>query len=79
MIKVNNRSTISVVGRKIDVDDLLDSAGVAELAGLANANAVSVYRSRFEDFPQPVIDKGRCLLWLRADVEAWRSEHPGRG
>ena len=30
------------------------------------------YRNRYEDFPEPVIAKARCLLWRREDVEAWR-------
>ena len=40
----------------------------------ADERTVSVYRSRYYDFPKPVIDlgQGRRLLWLRADVEAWR-------
>jgi hypothetical protein len=25
------------------------------------------------DFPEPVVVKSRCLLWRRADVEAWAS------
>ncbi len=36
-------------------------------------SSVSTYRRRYPDFPAPVVDMGagRCLLWLRADVEAW--------
>lgn len=45
---------------------------VAELLGLSSHRAVSVYRGRYDDFPEPVICKGRCTLWLRSDVEAWR-------
>ena len=57
--------------RNIDVDDLIDAYGVAEVLGLANPNGVSVYRRRYSDFPTPVIDKGRCLLWIRGEVELW--------
>lgn len=56
---------------KIDPSELIDTAEVASLIGLGNANGVSVYRRRFEDFPSPVVDKGRCVLWRRRDVEAW--------
>jgi predicted DNA-binding transcriptional regulator AlpA len=56
-----------------DPAELTDAQTVAEILGLASRGAVSVYRSRYEDFPAPVIDlgKGRPMLWLRADVEAW--------
>jgi hypothetical protein len=61
------------VGRKIDVDDLIDARGIAALLGLAFRQEVSVYRSRYPDFPAPVVDMGRgtSLLWLRPEVEAW--------
>lgn len=63
----------------IDAADLLDSSEVAELLGLSRPNAVSTYRSRYPDFPAPFIEKpsGKCVLWVRADVEAWaRSRQP---
>jgi predicted DNA-binding transcriptional regulator AlpA len=56
-----------------DPNDLTDAQGVAELLGLSARSAVSVYRARYDDFPEPVLDlgRGRPMLWLRADVEAW--------
>ena len=57
--------------RKIDPDDLVDTSQVAELLALASANAVRVYRGRYSDFPTPVIDRGRCVLWDGADIERW--------
>ena len=67
------------MGRKVDLDDLIDSAGVAELIGLSHRNSIRVYRTRYPDFPNPVVDMGagRCLLWLRADVDAWSKKHRG--
>jgi predicted DNA-binding transcriptional regulator AlpA len=61
------------VGRPVDLDDLIDAREVAELLGLARRSAVTVYRSRYSDFPLPVrtSEGGRCLLWLRQDVEGW--------
>lgn len=61
------------MGHDVNTDDLVDSRGVADLLGLAQHHSVSVYRKRYDDFPQPVVDMGagRCLLWRRADVEAW--------
>ena len=60
---------------KIDPDDLIDSHGIAELLDLSHRSSVSTYRSRYDDFPAPVVDMGagRCLLWLRADVEVWKA------
>jgi predicted DNA-binding transcriptional regulator AlpA len=58
----------------VDPDDLIDAHVVADLLGLAQRSSVATYRKRHADFPEPVIDMGvgRCLLWLRADVVAWR-------
>ena len=42
-----------------DPADLVDAKGVAELLGLsAGGRAIPVYRSRYDDFPTPVIDLG---------------------
>lgn len=56
---------------KVDTTELINAAEVADLVGLANRSAVSVYRARYDDFPDPVIVKGSCMLWRRRDVEAW--------
>lgn len=56
---------------KVDLDDLLNAAEVADLLGLSHRQAVATYRGRYEDFPTPVIHKGTCVLWRRQDVEAW--------
>jgi predicted DNA-binding transcriptional regulator AlpA len=62
---------------RIESTDLIDSAEVAEIVGLSRRQAVITYRQRYSDFPVPVIEKGRCLLWRRQDVEAWaRSRRP---
>lgn len=58
---------------KIDPGELLDASDVADALGLSSPRAVSVYRARYEDFPEPVVVKGsgKCVLWARSDVEAW--------
>jgi predicted DNA-binding transcriptional regulator AlpA len=63
-----------VMGRTVDLDDLTDATGVAQLLGLSHRTSVGIYRKRYDDFPEPVINlgAGRCLLWLRSDVEAWK-------
>jgi predicted DNA-binding transcriptional regulator AlpA len=68
------------MGRLVDVDDLIDSAEVARICGLGNRNSVRTYRTRYDDFPDPVVDlgEGRCLLFLRPEVEDWNDKRPRR-
>lgn len=58
---------------KIDPTDLVDAAEIADMLGLASNRAVSTYRARYDTFPEPVIEKasGKCVLWLRTDIEDW--------
>lgn len=65
------------VSVKVEPDDLVDAVEVATIIGLTNFRGVSVYRHRHTDFPEPVIERGRCLLWLRADVERWAASRRG--
>lgn len=60
------------MGKKVDVDDLIDASEVARLAGFKSSTAVSVYLSRGV-LPAPVLDRGanRARLWLRQDIERW--------
>ena len=58
------------MARKVDPDDLIGPEAVAPIIGLTNPRGVSVYRKR-PGFPAPVVDRGRCVLWLHADIEAW--------
>jgi glutathione-regulated potassium-efflux system ancillary protein KefG len=64
-----------IVGRYLDAEDLIDAQGVAELLGLAQRNTVSAYQRRYPAMPRPVVDlgQGRCKLWLRSEIERWRS------
>ncbi len=66
-------TTLVSMGRKVDVSDLIDTTEVATICGFHGRRAVSTYRSRYATFPEPVrtSEGGRCLLWLRQDVEAW--------
>ena len=65
-----------IVGRYLDVEDLVDAQGVAELLGLAQRNTVSAYQRRYPAMPRPVVDlgQGRCKLWLKSEIERWRLE-----
>jgi predicted DNA-binding transcriptional regulator AlpA len=59
---------------KVNTEDLIGAAEVAEILGLAHHNSVSTYLHRYEDFPRPVVDlpKSRVRLWLRQDIDRWR-------
>lgn len=59
---------------KVNTEDLIGAAEVAEILGLTHHNSVSTYLRRYEDFPRPVVDlpKSRVRLWLRQDIKTWR-------
>lgn len=63
---------------KIDPADLLNSREVAALIGVSSVQAVAVYRSRYEDFPVPIVEKHPCVLWARSDVAAWVKSRASR-
>lgn len=57
----------------VNSEDLIDAKGIADLLGLAQRNTVSLYQTRYEDMPRPVIDlgRGRPRLWLRPEIVDW--------
>ena len=57
----------------VDVEDIIDAQGIAELLGLSQRNTVSSYQRRYPTMPRPVLDlgRGRPRLWRRSDMEAW--------
>lgn len=61
------------MGRKVDLADIIDAGDVAQMIGLTHRASVRTYRKRYPDFPEPVkvLSGGRCLMWLRSDVERW--------
>lgn len=61
------------MGRKVDVDDLVDAREVAELLGLSHPNSVYLYVRRYPDMPAPVYQPGarRAQLWLRSEILNW--------
>jgi predicted DNA-binding transcriptional regulator AlpA len=73
------------MGRKVDVDELIDTQVVATILGLAYRNTVSEYQARYREMPRPVVERcgGRLKLWLRPEVERWAARHreqaAGRG
>lgn len=60
------------MGRKIDADDLVGAAEIAERLGLAQPQTVHLWRRRYrEDFPAPVAHLRQAMIWSWPDVEAW--------
>lgn len=55
----------------IEPEDLIDATEVAAIIGLSRGSNVSLYRRRHDDFPEPLVEKSRCVLWRRQDVEQW--------
>jgi predicted DNA-binding transcriptional regulator AlpA len=69
------------MGRKVDVDQLVDAAEVARRLGLAGPQVVHNWRRRHADFPSPVARFGHAVVWVWSDVKAWlrRTGRPGQG
>ena len=61
----------------VDIEDLVDASGVAEVLGLAQRESVSLYQKRYSNMPRPVINfsGGRTKLWLRGEIEEWAAKH----
>jgi glutathione-regulated potassium-efflux system ancillary protein KefG len=68
--------TLAAVTPLVATEDLIDARGVAQILGLSHPNNVSVYQHRYADMPRPVValGRGRCMLWLRPEVEEWAQE-----
>jgi len=59
------------VGRKIDTDDLVGAAEIADRLGVAQVQTVHTWRRRYDDFPEPVARLKQALIWSWPDVETW--------
>lgn len=57
----------------VPVADFCTPKQAAALLGVSRS-MVSVYQRG--DFPAPLYDRGRLVLWSREDVEAWRASRP---
>jgi len=60
----------------VRTEDLIDARGIADLLGLAQPNAVSLYQKRYPDMPRPVLNlgRGRPCLWLRPEMIRWAKQ-----
>lgn len=63
----------TLVGAKVDSDDLIGASEVAAILRLSHPSSVTTYLRRYPDFPKPVVDlsSSRVRLWRRQDIERW--------
>ncbi|MEZ5140672.1 MAG: hypothetical protein R2702_06650 [Acidimicrobiales bacterium] len=59
------------MGRKVDLDDLVDASEIARRLGVARPQVVHDWRRRHPDFPAPVKRLANIHIWLWPDVEFW--------
>lgn len=59
------------VGRKIDVENLVGAAEIADRLGISHAQTVHNFRKRYPDFPQPVATLRQAMVWDWPEVEDW--------
>jgi hypothetical protein len=58
------------VGRKIDVENLVGAAEIAERLGF-EPRTVHAWTHRHADFPAPIAKLRQAMIWNWPDVEAW--------
>ena len=59
------------VGRRIDIDELVDATVIAQRLGVRRPQVVHDWRRRHSDFPPPVYSSARATLWVWSEVAAW--------
>lgn len=65
------RPTLVAVGRKLDVDLLVDASEIASRLQVARPQVVHEWQRRHADFPAPVVKLKRHHLWYWPEVAAW--------
>lgn len=59
------------MGRRLDIDQLVGAAEIAERLGLKTRQSIHVWRQRYPDFPEPVLKLSMGNVWNWHDVERW--------
>jgi hypothetical protein len=59
------------MGRRLDVDQLVGTAEIAERLGLAHPETVHDWRRRHPEFPAPVARLRIGYIWYWPEVERW--------
>ena len=65
------RDTVRDVSRPVDPKHLVGAAEIAKRLGFAGPQAVYNWRSRRDDFPEPIAVLQQGLVWSWLDVQAW--------
>ena len=55
--------TVPPMGRRLDIDQLVGAAEIADRLGVSNSQVVHVWRYRHPDFPQPVTTLKTAMIW----------------
>ena len=63
--------SVSRVGRRLDVDQLVGTTEIAERLGVKRHQVVHDWRRRYEDFPAPVAHLRQAMIWYWPEVERW--------
>ncbi|WP_428122392.1 helix-turn-helix transcriptional regulator [Candidatus Poriferisodalis sp.] len=59
------------MGRRIDIDELVGAAEIAERLGVKRLQVVHDWRRRHAEFPRPVVAVSRTLVWYWPEVRRW--------
>lgn len=59
------------MGRRVDLDRLVGAEEIAERLGLTRYQRVHELRRRNPDFPQPILQLKRAMIWYWPEVERW--------
>ena len=62
------------MARKVEVDQLVGAAEIAERLSLALPQTVHDWRRRHSDFPPPVAVLRMGMVWNWPDVAAWATQ-----
>jgi hypothetical protein len=57
--------------RTVKVSDLVGAAEIAERLELSHPQTVHLWRRRYPDFPDPIVELRQGLVWAWSDVERW--------
>jgi predicted DNA-binding transcriptional regulator AlpA len=60
-----------MVGKKVDVNDLVGAHEIANRLGVARPQVIHEWRRRHLDFPEPVATLRSALIWDWSDIRAW--------
>lgn len=59
------------MGRRVNTEELVGVAEIADRLGVARRQVVHVWRARHADFPLPAARLSMGDLWVWGDVEEW--------